>query len=152
MKLTVGFSTRKRKLPFNYLVEWFEGTPYSHTFISYEDQVFQATGKGVNIISKSEFLDLYLVFEEIEYELTEKQANLYEGFVNGCIGKEYSFLQLLMIVISTYFGLIYAPVNTTEKYICSELCADVLSFVLEMKFPKAHDYITPKELLKYLRS
>lgn len=152
MKIVVGFSTGMRPNVFHSLIEWFDEAPFSHSFIAYNGQVFQATGIGVNIITMEEFLEINKIIEQVEFTLTAKQVNLYKGFVNGCVGKQYSMMQLLFIVLRKYLGMNFLAVNGTDKYICSELCADVLSFVLEMKFPKAHDYITPKELLKYLRS
>jgi len=152
MKLIVGFSTRKKKTIFNYLIEWFEKTPYSHAFTACNAKVFQANAHGVNIIKMSDFLELNYIIETVEFDLTPKQVQLYKGFVNGCVGKEYSQLQLVLIVLGKYLGIFFHSINGTKKYICSELCADTLSFVLKIHFPAIHDYITPRQLLNYLRS
>lgn len=152
MKLTVGFSTRKKKNILNYLIEWFDKAPFSHAFIQFEGMVFQATGEGVHIVPLKEFLSQKVILKEVHFNVTSDESLKYIGFVHGCIGKEYSQIQLAIIALSKFLGLNPSSENGTKRYICSELCADVLNFVLGITFPEPHDYITPRDLFDYIKS
>lgn len=150
-KLIVGFSTRKKKNIITSLIQFFDNAPFDHVFTMVDDKVFQANFFGVGIVPFSEFSATHEIVETIGYDLTPEQALKYEGFVNGCVGKEYSQMQFLWIAANKYFHVNVESKNGTSKYICSELVADTLSFVLGFNFHRVHDYITPRWLRDFLK-
>lgn len=152
MKLYVGFSTRKKKLIGNILIEKVEGTPYSHVFLLKDGVVFQAGWpSGVGTVGIEEFKSHHNILELLEYDLSPEQSLLYDGFVKGCEGKLYSEVQILAIALAKYANVKFEKLNGTKKYICSELCADALNFLLGFKFKKQHDFITPLDLNQELK-
>lgn len=152
MEIVVGFSTPRKFNILSWMIKWFEKSTFSHSFICIDHKVvFHATGDGVNLMPLSKFLERSKVQKQYFFKLDPYQEMRFDGFIKGCIGKEYSQAQLLLIVAEKYFGLINPKSNGFRKYICSELVADVMSYVFNWKFSEPHDFITPKELEAFLK-
>ncbi|XGC82055.1 hypothetical protein ACES2L_06100 [Bdellovibrio bacteriovorus] len=134
------------------MIRWFQGgSQMSHALCILNGMVvFQAVNDGVETMPLDLFLKENVITEQVHYTLTDVQRLRLEGYVAGCIGKEYSQSQLLGIVISKWLGIEWKIFkNGTRKFICSELCANILTYVLGIYFGPA-DLITPIELRDHL--
>lgn len=152
----IGFSKSTLKLGFfSWLIQWYEKTPFSHTFVEYNtvhhlgsDTIYQSSRGMVNNMSK----DVFLEENEITHVFTVTCGDeIYKEMRNGLhsvTGKHYGFMQNIGIIISDIFKI----KNPFKKgYNCSEL---VYEKVLKKLFPELEynkDNVTPKMVYLILK-
>lgn len=157
MKITVGFSYHLGFAPISSLIRWYLGRSFSHTYIKLqlseleEPSVFHAVGKGVSILSYSNFLKMNVAVKEFELEISEE---LYLGICNefhDFAGTSYGALQNLGIILYDKGIVKKNPFSTGIN------CSEWVAYCLEEVFPKDWDShsrdfnsIKPSEIYDYL--
>ena len=146
--ITIGFSKPiNRFFPiFNWLIRWYEKTPYSHVFILYdENKIIEATGAGVE---KDKDLETWEKKSEIiiqkQIEITEEA---YQLILNYKKVKHYGYLQIIGLVLAKAFRLNW-NIFPNDK-ICSELVAEVLE-LSGYKINKNKNLVTPKDIYEII--
>ena len=122
------------------LIQWYQGTKFSHVLIIYEDLVFQASHGYVNCWH----IDNFMAENKIVnfYEVPEVAVDM--DFVHKQLGKEYSTMQVFLLPIIKLIENKYKG-NGDQKFICSEFVGKAL------KLDWVDDLTLPIEIDKYLR-
>lgn len=141
--MTIGLSYHKGFAPLSKLIRWWQGTSYSHTYIQLGNKVWHATGKGVHIISKEEFLKNNVTVKE--YYFDNVDSDLVEIICTSHSGKKYGFVSILGIFIRDTIGIKLIGSDDNQTFICSELVGLVLELVLEVELGD-QNYFTPRDI------
>lgn len=138
------------------LIRFYEGTNFSHAYIKYMDPstgimlVAQASHGFVNEMNSDVFISENIIISEYSVNIAEEELHQCLIFIKTNLGKKYSKLQLLAIVLRDLFGHLPFGLNRDNEFICSEFVSRIAS-ILNI-FPKNidFDFITPKQLFDYL--
>lgn len=149
MKITFGFSKAKAwyKLG-SKIIALAESRPYSHVFIKYEDEVFQASHGKVHTVKYEEFLKDNEVIKtySVEYNHVEYESLIL--FKDSMDGRPYSRMQIVLLTLLKLFNIkLKISINGKSEFICSELAADVLSIKYGII---SNDTITPSDFEQIL--
>ena len=149
-KLTLYFTTASKQGFVSKIIQWVQGTPFSHVAIGVnigsldENIIYEAGERGVvceqydNWIKKNK-----IAFEHV-FTYTESD---YKDVIKFCIkqlGKPYGFRNLLAIFLGRT-----NVIDDDKSYICSEFAYVALKSQFEDLF-KNQDVVTPKDLYNYL--
>lgn len=145
MKIIIGFS--KKECIGSKLISWWIGTPFSHVYLQFGDEIIQASGTQVNSIKEEEFKKLNFIVDKFEIEVSEQVYYREYESAKSKIGLPYSWRQLVDIFLSDLFNTrIHVFHDHKQAYICSELVAGVLKDLKYPVFNWDEDYITPKDI------
>lgn len=140
----VGFSRPKRFKLVSFIIQKFMKTKFSHTYLVFDVQstgqkvMYHATRKGVHCLEYETFKKDNIIITEIDVPLENRTESL--RFCINHLGKAYSFITLLAILLNIRFG------DGEKSFICSELVARSLN--LEVK---NLDTVTPLEIKNLLK-
>lgn len=153
MKIIIG-SSRNDKIG-SRLLQWWMGTNYSHVYARWTlnsqelDIVYQASHGMVHYCELNKFTKDNIIVNEFILELSPEQ---FKKFSRKCIllsGDKYSKLQLLQIFLRDLFGgALQFP--DQPGYICSELMAELIEDLFNLKFDKPRHMVTPKDIVEFL--
>lgn len=153
MKVYIGFSRHKTGI-LSSLIRKVQGTEYSHVYIrrdsKYGEYVYQASGLQVNFMNINTFLEANVVCEEYEFDIPEDK---HDDLIRFCIkyaGKPYGTKQLIKMCLKE-LGFKVSKGDKDESFVCSELGGLFCHDILKMDIPGDQDFITPKDLNKYIK-
>ena len=135
-KVIIGFSRPKHKIfpIFSWLIRFFEGTDYSHTYVKTYSQtadtwlVYQASGSMVNFMGEKHFINAAHIAREFEFEISENSFKEYLKWAILNAGVPYGLKTVLGILIARVFNLKKNPFGDGESTLfCAELCRIVLN-------------------------
>lgn len=155
-KITVGFSKSRKKIPIgSWLIRWYLGTPYSHTYIKFYSEtlnrtlIYEAVGGGVRFIGSKEWESHA---EEVKsYTISIKKCN-YIRLLQYCVdnaGVNYAYSQNIGIILAKIFKLNKNPLTKGLQ------CSEVLGNILELEgygIKKDANLLTPLDIDKILES
>jgi hypothetical protein len=145
MKIKIGFS--KRNCFGSKLIAWWMGTPFSHVYLQFENEIIQASGTHVNTMSDLDFVKKNIVVDSYEIEVDEQVYYMELEKARSKIGLPYAWRQLIDIFLSDIFkSNIHWFHDHKQAYICSELVAGVLKDLKYSAFDWDLDYVTPKDI------
>jgi len=154
VKLTIGFSKPKNKMfPFfSWLIRLWDNAPYSHVYIRWTSNnslniCYQASRSMVHFLGEKVFNQTILPIEEYELDITQEQ---YQQMLRFCVlnsGVNYSFKQILGIVLAKVLRLSKNPFSDQNNgYVCSELIAQIMLDKLSITFDKEIELLTPRDI------
>jgi len=116
-------------------------TPYDHTYMVIEDDIFEANYSGVVLVDKESWLKTHEMILEIEVVVSDLRYIELLEFIKEALGTPYGFWQLFRILMKWDYHD-----NGIDKYVCSELMAR--AFYIELGFnPEDElDSITPRDI------
>lgn len=127
-------------------IQKFLGTDYSHSAILVDgEHVYHATGKGFHRMPLLELLPGHAIRHRISFELEGEKAAYARGWLDGCIGIEYSNSQYL----GFFFPLIRPFLrNKRAKLICSEVVGEFMDECLGIRDYRlvCCDFLSPKDV------
>lgn len=130
--MRVGFSRPSEWKIGSKIIQWSEGTDFSHAFLRWHsdsldrDLVYQASHGMVHFVSGDRFDSENITAVEYSVELTDEQFN---EIVRKCIdlaGVKYGTLQLLGMAIERVTGIRNPFRDGSKTFVCSELVGEVL--------------------------
>lgn len=155
MNVTIGFSKAKSRFAIlSKLIQLVEGTPYSHAYIRFQEQVscreiiFEASGMAVHFTTLEEFEARDILVEEYYVNIPDAEYLGLFNFMLDRLNIKYGVMELVYISIKKLTGIKVSPGDGEKTDICSELVARVCQY-LGMKVPGNLDYETPKKLNKF---
>lgn len=155
VKIQVGTSDARGFKPGSWLIKLFQWTSYSHVYFKFysenlkETMIYQASHGLVNFFGLNNFLSENRERRIFEIEITEEA---YRRILKRCVqlaGAKYSKIQLIGYPLITFLGK--NPFDEKGKYVCSELCAEIL-LDLGYNFEKDLPSILPKDIVKGLEA
>lgn len=152
MKLIVGFSRASKWWKVgSRAIQSVNKRDYSHCFILYtcpvtgEGVVAQASHGYVNLVNLEIFKKDNVIVKEYELQVPDSEALEIFKFIFKSLGKSYSGLQLLLILVKEVFRFEIKSYNRDKYYICSEYAARICS-LLNVAVPTELDYLRPTDL------
>lgn len=161
--LIFGFSTPKKQTIISRLIRLIEGTPYSHTYLSYYDEQFQgnivyhAAFMNVHITPKQIFLDKNKVIEMYPRLVTDKQKQEILKLCGEYADTPYGHKQMIGMgfarLVYLWFGKkIKNPfADGPHTQVCSELMGRILHKLGDPVDLDLLEYEGPKYINKILR-
>jgi len=159
-KLYVGVSYPVKCKPGSFLIAWWLGRPYSHSYIRFESSklpsnVYQAAHGMVHFREFGKFKQENCVVREYEIEVSEEVRM--KTLIN-CVmlaGDKYGYADLVKI-----FGadLVYyslgkeLDMGDSPGYVCSELVGKLLAEDLGFKFDRPTHLLKPSHIDDALKS
>lgn len=126
--LKIGFGYPPGFKPLAWAIQWAEGTPYSHTYLRFtnemgNDCVFQVLTKtGTQPMLIKDFLIGYKILEEFEFELNDLQFSSFMQFCQKYTNHPYGYRQLIGMGLARLFNLKENPLSRgTSEMVCAEL-------------------------------
>jgi len=162
-QLTIGFSRAKGFKPFSWAIQKVLNTPFSHTYIKFKSDkfdrvlVYQASGTAVNFMEEKRVLLTHEVIAEFELEISDEAYIKTVQFAIDQSGVPYGISQIFGILYVKALGSFGKRVknpfpNGNGNYICSELVAQILKEIMDLKVDQDLDLITPKEVYELLKT
>lgn len=163
-KIVIGFSKPKGEFkPLSWLIRVFEGTPYSHVYISWHSEklnrtlIYQASGAQVNFTSPTVFESINETVAEFELEVSDEAKLEVVRFAVDNAGVPYGCRQIVGMAISRIFRLFGAKVKNPfsdgrSTYVCSELVGTILEEKLGKEIKEDLDVIGPKGIYDFLNT
>lgn len=153
----IGFSRPRKwyKLG-SKLIQWAEGTPYSHTYVRWFSRkygtglLYEAVNSGINFKSVPQFLEDNKCVHEFALDITPEQKYALIKFCIQNAGRKYGWMQLFGILAVRIFKLKHNPF--TGGNICSELVGKILEGPLEVKTGLNLDIAGVKDIYQFLES
>ena len=154
-KIIIGFSHPNHSSLFSQGIMWWQGTPFSHTYIKFETDygniIYHAAKTMVHFVSEENFLKDNIVLYEFAYYVNEEE---YKDSVRKAIQKagiKYSICQIICIFWYELLQKLHIKsskieINDSGEYICSELAAGFVSYESDNM-----DYITPLQVFNYIK-
>lgn len=154
MKLRIGFSKSRSVLKCgSTIIRLYEGTPFSHAYVRYLDlmtdieMIAQASHSYVNEMNAKIFEEENMIIDEFEVLIDDLNFIHVLEFIKTNLGKKYSKLQLLLIVLRDFFGTLpFIKSNHDQEFICSEFAARIAETACLLKGDIDFDYISPRNL------
>lgn len=154
MRILIGFSTPNTFKIGAWLIKKWLNSSYSHVFIRYVDNqnrdlVFQASHGMVHLITYENFLKENLVVKAYPLDLSNEEYQLFRNFYYSKLGEPYSFLDLVVIFLYDLFmrlGIPNPPSNNFKGYVCSSLCAEILSNLRNIEWNKPMNLVEPSDI------
>ena len=159
----IGFSKSTKKFAIgSLLIRLFQKSNFSHTYISFKhplidsETIFQATGSGVNYISRPRFELHNVTVKEFEISI---DLETFKSVLQKChdtSGIKYGFMQNLGIALNRWMNKLGLKVNVNlfnKGVNCSELVAEVISVTspnLIIRLNKDINLVTPLDIFNYL--
>lgn len=149
MNVVVGFSKPKKFSVVSQMIQWFQGTNFSHVYLEFElpgmgvNLIFHATSRRVHFTPSSKFHDKNTSVHRFHLD-TPKSVR--RRLIGTCLHKldiRYGFMQIFGILLSKLFNLQQNPFK--HGYICSELVSEVLK-EKGIHFKKNINLLTPKDV------
>lgn len=159
--IVVGFSRPRSWLkPFSWLIRLVTWSPYSHTYIRYNNpyanrnEIFQASGMLVNFIGQAMFDTEENICAEFNIPVTSQTKQLVvQNAIDKC-GSPYGVGQVVgfgCVLFCRIFGKkIKNPFASTSSFVCSELVADLLNEINGITLDSST--MTPKDIYTYVIS
>ena len=123
---------------------------YSHIGVAFNgSSLYHATGKGVHLLTRGEFLKDHKMVHEIPITKFVHNFSYARGWCEGNVGKDYSesqFIGFMFPALKKFFG------DGRKEVICSEFVARFIDECTEIDiFDEIDcDYVSPKELIEML--
>lgn len=151
MKIVFGFSHAKSPYKLgSRIISIAEKREYSHVFIKYGDEVFQAAHGNVHALPYGEFLKDSVVVKTYTIEYTDAEFQKVLAFRNKMLGRPYSQVQIAVLTLLKLFGIKKnIMVDGTFSFICSELATYVAS-IHNIPVPTDKDTVTPSDFEEIL--
>ena len=139
----------------SWIIKKFSRSKYSHSGIAawWNDRlmVMEAIRKGVVVTTLSRNVSRYhgnVDWYTSKINISEKVRNKMIKFAQKELGKEYNFLELLIIGIKIIFHKVIKLKNfKDERLICSQFVSDVYhSIGIEIKETVAPPFVTPADI------
>lgn len=154
MKIIIGFSKPTTFKLGSWLIRWYQGTKYSHTYVKFKgktrDFIYESVGKsGTRFVGTKCWNSHAKVVKEFNVYVDDIH---YYKLMDYCIdheGVEYGFIQNIGIFIADLFKLKKNPFKT--GYNCSEIVADILKSQ-GYQIDKDSNLITPRDIYGILES
>ena len=132
--IIIGFSTPKRFKLISWLIRCIEGTPYSHSYVSFlEDAIICHANKlGIHSISVSEFSNNNHTLFEFKFNVEDATYRDTLRYCQSFYGCPYGFKQLIGIAIKKIINYLYKKdvcnifADGSHTQICVEFCAYTL--------------------------
>lgn len=151
----VGFSRPKKWKIFAWLIMLFEGTDFSHTYVTWRNsridrrKVFEAVGGGTRSIKNTTFRSHNEVVDLYEFTITtdsEKAEIEIEQYVTDIVGTKYSIKHLMGLAYMRAMNFMCKVIHAKKRYgnpfkdgkysqICVEAGADLVQKILKIKLP-----------------
>lgn len=136
--IKIGFSTSNSWL--SWLVRKIQKTPYSHTYVVLDykepepDFIYHADERGVNCQPYKNFIQKNKIIKEFSFNVNETQKQEIKDLIDNSLGKPYSYLQLVGILLIKFCRLFKRTIknpfaNNNQSYICVEVVGKIL-FIL----------------------
>lgn len=158
-KIVIGFSRSRSPWKIgSKVIQEVEKRDFSHAYVKFIEPITnieliaQASNGFVNMMAP-EFFELHnVVVEEYEVELSDSQFLDIIKFIYSNLGKNYSYLQLVLIGIKKLFRIELNQLeNKDMSYICSEFAARLLQ-IANKDMPEHLDFVTPSDLREIITS
>ena len=154
-RVTVGFSRSRRWNPFSALIQWWYGTPYSHTFIRWEtpwgfEEILEASTTSVRMMNKSVWSEKNHIIDEFEIELTSQQFGLMMTHCRTLLGTPYGWGQVVGLMAQELFQLKRNPIS--EGILCSELLYTFIEDVLGEPLAEGKDSASSLTIYNHMRN
>ena len=143
--VSVGFSRRKKFAIGSKVIMLFEGTNFSHTFVSWKcsninrRKVYEAVGSGSRKISNHRFKEKALITDIFQFEITEEQMLKIDQFTHDEAGTPYGYKHLVGIAIMRFknmffrmFGSDRRAGNPFKDGHYSQICVESGAYVMKL--------------------
>jgi hypothetical protein len=110
-KISIGFSKPKTWKPLARLIQIFEGTKYSHVFVTWEcsnidrRKVFESVGSGTRILSNVTFKRHAIVCELYNFEVDDNVLFEIEQSAHDQAGRPYGYKALIGLTLMRFFNI-----------------------------------------------
>ena len=155
MKIIIGFSKPKNhSFPvFSKLIQCFEGTNYSHTYIKWYSDTYQthlvyhSAGFGLHFLGEREAARRLDIVKEYELDISSEVKKDVVGYCIREAGTPYGLKTVLGIALSSLLNLKKNPFRDgTHTQFCSEAVARILSNHLGVELHKPAEEFGVKDL------
>lgn len=158
MEINIGFSYPKTFKIGAKAISLYLNRPYSHVLIYWHSKsldrtlVYQASHGKVHFIEMTNFLKENDIVKTYKYDICQEKFN---KLVQKCVdlaAQPYATTELLTLFLHDMLLKCGIKVDFGDKrgFICSELLANLLEDVFNIKFNKPKYYVNPKDIDNYL--
>jgi hypothetical protein len=129
-------------------IQRYLGTDYSHIGILVDGLwLYHATGIGFHMVPLAAFLPGHAIRHRFAWELDRDTTQYALGWLEGCVGCEYSQSQYLGFLFPFLRPFV---ANGKSKTVCSEAGAQFMFDCLKVREPRlfACDWINPKDIVE----
>jgi hypothetical protein len=163
-QITVGFSKASTSFPiFSWLILWTQGTPYSHVYLKYTDEVlnqtmyYQASHTVVNSMDEATFLGQETVIEEFSFDVSDAAFQAWMQFAANNAGLPYGTLEILGLLCVQIASLVGIKMHNPLKeagatWICDQLIAAGLQSCDNITLPKPLNDMVPEDVFNLVSS
>jgi hypothetical protein len=154
----VGFSSPKKKKIGAELIKWWTGSPYSHVYIRFESSapdvpstMYHAAHGMVHFLTKERFEKQNTIVVEYPFDVTSEQRKHVLIKCMNISGERYGYTELIKIFILDLAKKISwdkLEFHNSKGYICSELVAEILEDLYQIKWDKPKYTLYPKDIEK----
>lgn len=133
---SVGESKPKKFKLFAALIMWFEGTKYSHVFITWKDNlglrwVAEAKGSGIRMLSNKQFKEKASVVNIYNYDSNQVGINKLTEYSWQNMAKSYGYAQIYGLLEMRVLNKLYRGLGSKRKAInrftdgeASQICCE----------------------------
>lgn len=154
MTFTILALACKKPDIFSRLIMWAMKTDYSHCAIvahaidyREDDIIYHCTAEGFHAERSKKYLEDHIVRHEFKYELSTYKSLYAWGWLDGCIGTQYSRMQFIGFIFPFLKPFV---ANNRDRMICSEAAGDFMKDCLGIKDSRLNscDFVTPKDIVE----
>lgn len=156
MKIYIGFSKPIKKKIGADLISWWIKRPYSHVYVRFESQdpeipstIYHAAHGWVHFLDLERFERKNKTVIEYPVEVTQPQRKKLLIRCMKLAFEEYSVLELANLFLTDVLfrlGCTRVKFHDPKGYICSELIADLLETVFDVKWEKPKYLLHPGDI------
>ncbi len=146
-RITIGFSTPKKFKATSQLIKLYEGTNFSHCFISLPPnnktpfrRLYHASHGDVHCLKYGKFKKENNIIHEYKINIEEFKIVEIEEFLWNQLQKPYSITQILQIAFNLQLSK-----NKNNAFICTEIVAKIVKKYLDENI-RDLDFLGLKEL------
>lgn len=160
-QITIGFSKANTLFPiFSWLILWTQGTPYSHVYLKYIDDIgnvkyYQASHTVVNSMDADTFLGQETVIQEFTFNVSDAAFNAWMQFADAQAGKPYGVMEIFGLAWMEICALVGVKVNNpfTEAgsdWICDQIIAAGINQCENIALPMPLNNMRPQDVFAWV--
>lgn len=162
-QITIGFSKSSEwDAIFSWLILWTQGTPYSHVYLKYVDELgnvkyFQASHTVTNSMDADTFLGQETVVQEFTFNVSDTAFKAWMEFEDAQAGKAYGVMEIVGLLLMELCALVRIKINNPftdagSSWICDQLVAAGINECENIALPMPLNNMRPQDVFAWVSS